>query len=70
MIADPSKVVAYTKAAIVLHNYLCTTEPSVYCPPGYVDGEDGEGNPISGGWRADEESCVGLQPVSHTSINR
>ncbi len=36
-------MVAYTKAAIALHNYLRTTESSVYCPPGFTDGEDGEG---------------------------
>ena len=41
IIADPNKVVLYTKAAITLHNYLRTTESSVYCPTGLVDEEDG-----------------------------
>ena len=70
IIAQPKKVVIYTKAAIVLHNFLHTTESSVYCPPGFVDGEDGERNPTAGAWRTDDEPCTGMQPVSHISSNR
>ena len=70
IIAEPSKVVVYVQAAVALHNYLRTTESSLYCPPGFVDGEDGEGSPISGSWRSDQEPCVGMQPISHTSSNR
>ena len=44
-------VIHYTKAAIVLHNYFRSTESTVYCPPGYVDGEDGVGNMIPGNRR-------------------
>ena len=50
IIADPNKVVLYTKATIALHNYLRTTESSVYCPPGFIDGEDGSGDFFAGGW--------------------
>jgi len=60
----------YTKAAIALHNYLRTTESSVYCPPGFTDGEDGEGNVIEGTWRTDDEESTGMNPVASTSSNR
>ncbi len=46
IIADPQNAIAFTKAAIALHNYLRTFESFVYCPPGFVDGEDGGGNII------------------------
>ena len=70
IIAQPRRAVVYAKAAIALHNYLRTTESSVYCPPGFVDGEDGEGNPIEGGWRKDDETCTNMQSISQTSSNR
>ena len=70
IIAQPSKVVVYAKAAIALHNYLRTTESNVYCPPGFVDGEDGEGHSIQGSWRIDEEPCTGMESVSSASSNR
>ena len=55
IIANPNGVVTYTKATIALHNYLRTTESSVYSPPGFVDGEDGVGNMMEGSWRNDED---------------
>ena len=69
IIAQPERVEVYTKAAIALHNYLRTTESSVYCPPGFVDGEDGEGNIIGGSWR-EEENPSGLTSISHVGSNR
>lgn len=44
----------FAKAAIALHNYLITTESSLYFPPRFVDGEDGAGNIIEGSWREEE----------------
>ena len=41
----------------------------MYCPPGFVDGEDGEGNVVLGNWRNDESS-TSLTSVSMTSSNR
>ena len=46
IIADPSNIVLFTKAAIALHNFLRTTESTVYCPAGFIDAEDGAGNLI------------------------
>ena len=70
IISQPDRVVTYTKAAIALHNYLQTTESSVYCPPGFTDGEDGEGNVIEGAWRTDDEQSTRMGPVACTSSNR
>ena len=69
IIANPENVQLYVQAAIVLHNYLRKMESSVYCPPGFVDGEDGCGNVIEGGWRQDEDMNCGIQPISHTGSN-
>ena len=69
IISEPDRVVVYTQAAIALHNYLRTTESSVYCPPGFVDGEDGTGNVIEGSWRDDDETYC-LEPLSHIGSNR
>lgn len=69
ILAEPENAISYTKAAVVLHNYLRTHESSVYCPPGFVDGEDGSGNVVQGSWRdADEPS--GFAAMSHTGSNR
>jgi hypothetical protein len=70
IIANPDAVVTYTKATIALHNYLRTTESSVYCPPGFVDGEDGAGNTIDGGWRNDEDPSTGLESLRQVGGNR
>lgn len=70
IIAQTDRVVTYTKAAIALHNYLRTTESSIYCPPGFTDGEDREGNVIDGVWWNDEEQSTGMEPVARTSSNR
>lgn len=59
----------FAKAAIALHNYLRTTESSLYFPPGFVDGEDGAGNTVEGSWREEEEP-TGLIPLSHIGSNR
>lgn len=69
IIGQPDRVVAYTKAAIALHNYLRVTESSTYCPPGFVDGEDGDGNIVSGSWR-EENACEGLIGLGQVGGNR
>lgn len=69
IIAEPEKAVIYTKAAIALHNFLRTTECSIYCPPGFIDSEDGMGNIVAGSWR-DEGQTTGLDPVPRVGSNR
>ena len=61
-------MILFTKAAIALHNYLRTEESSAYCPTGFVDGEDGSGNVISGSWR-EEEPGTGLTLLGSVSGN-
>ena len=70
IIANPTSVVTYTKASIALHNYLRNTESCVYCPPGFVDGEDGAGNTMEDGWRNDEDPTTGLEPLRQAGGNR
>ena len=70
IVSQPDRVVTYTKAAIALHNYLRTTESSVYSPPGFTDGEDGERNVIEGAWQTDDEQSTGMGHVACTSSNR
>ena len=67
---EPERAVLYTKAAIALHNYLRVTESIVYCPPGFVDGEDGAGNQISAGWRSEDDPCAGLASLGQVGGNR
>ena len=62
-------MVAFIKAAIALHNYLRTEESYMYCPPGFVDGEDGAGNITEGSWR-DEEPVTGFQSLGSVGGNR
>ena len=40
------------------------------CLPGFIDGEDGAGNIINGGWREDEATCGGLESLGHSGGNR
>ena len=63
IIADPNKAVLYTKAAIALHDYFQTTESSVYCPPGFINGEHRTQKVIQGSWRIDAPAPSGLQPL-------
>ena len=69
IIATPDNVVVYTKASIALHNFLRTTESSVYCPPGIIDSEDADGNVICGSWREDQGSSGGIFPVREAGSN-
>ena len=42
----------------------------MYCPPGFVDGEDGAGNQITGNWRGDDDPCAGLTSLGQVGGNR
>ena len=75
IIAKPEKVTKITQAACALHNYLKISEArnpasmKPYCPPGYLDHEDRQGNLLYGDWRHHDNSS-GLQPVSRIGSNR
>ena len=40
----------------------------MYCPPGFIDGEDSAGNVIEGSWRAEHDG-TGLQPLGSVGWN-
>ena len=63
IIATPENVIQFTRATIALHNYLRTTESSVYCPRGFVDSEDGAGNTLDGAWRLEANCDNGLTRI-------
>ena len=67
IIAEPDNVFLYTKAAIGLHNFLCTTEPSIYFPSGFTDSEDVDGSVGNGSWREEQGSNTCLQPVHRSN---
>lgn len=73
IIANPTKVTRITKAACCLHNYLKISEASnstssrPYCPPGYADHEDADGNLIAGDWR--NVAVDGIRDISHIGSN-
>ena len=74
IIAEAEKVTKITKAACALHNFLKISEAQnpaslrVYCPPGYIDHEDRQGNVIHGDWRQYDSS--GLCAITHVGSNR
>ena len=68
IIAEPDNVITYRKVAIALHNYLRTEESCVYCPAGFIDSEDGDGNVVSGDWR-EEGSSGALAPIGPAGSN-
>ena len=41
----------------------------MYCPPGFIDSEDGDGNVICGSWREEQGSSGGLSPVRQAGSN-
>ena len=53
---------------IALHNYLRTTESSVYCPPEFTDGEDGERNDIEGAWQTEIMSSLPEWDMWHVRV--
>lgn len=58
IIASLDTIESITKATVVLHNLIMSDQYSSanYCPPDYVDKEDGNGDIIPGQWRSDPEN--------------
>ena len=43
----------------------------MYCPPGFIEGEDGSGNVIVGTWRTECENIAGgLEPLGQVGGKR
>ena len=76
IVALPDKVTCITKAACSLHNYLKITEASStasnrpYCPPGYTDQEDRDGNFIPGDWRQEVSGMKNIPRIGSNTYTR
>uniref|UniRef100_A0A1X7TNE6 DDE Tnp4 domain-containing protein n=1 Tax=Amphimedon queenslandica TaxID=400682 RepID=A0A1X7TNE6_AMPQE len=72
VVAKAHKVTLITQAACALQNFLtisemhCPTSGRFYCPVGYIDREDPQGNVIPGDWMG---HCNTLQSVRHVGSN-
>ena len=69
IISNYLNVILYSLAAIALHNYLLSTESVTYCPAGFVDGEDGDGNIIDGAWRSESDTPSSMESTALTGSN-
>ncbi len=49
--ASPERAQVISAACCLLHNYLMNVKSDVYCPPGFADAYDNDGNLIKGEWR-------------------
>ena len=54
----------------IIHNQIRITESGLFSPPGFVDVEDGVGNPIRLSWRNDEDACSGQASICQVRGNR
>ena len=68
IIALPDIAARYTLAAVALHNYLRSKEPSVYSPARLTDTENADGNIVEGEWRPTPSVLTPLPP-SHSNRN-
>ena len=67
IIAKPENIEHFTKACIVLHNFLITTDKE-YAAKGYGDYFGADGSIIEGAWRAEEPSAFKELPA-RTGMN-
>ncbi|XP_046387327.1 uncharacterized protein LOC124156884 [Ischnura elegans] len=76
VIAKLENTQKYIKAIVCLHNWIMKNEGPrnrCYCPVGYVDGENVEGELVPGRWRGDagEDGCLrALGRVGANNSNR
>uniref|UniRef100_A0A1X7VJQ9 DDE Tnp4 domain-containing protein n=1 Tax=Amphimedon queenslandica TaxID=400682 RepID=A0A1X7VJQ9_AMPQE len=67
--ATPDHVVSYVKACVILHSFLRVHESPVFCPPGFTDTEDVEGNVLCQ-WRQQTQDDAGNNNIASTKSNR
>jgi hypothetical protein len=51
LLANPERAQIISGACCLLHNFLMNAKSDVYCPAGFADTYDEEGNLINGEWR-------------------
>ena len=74
IICKPENVIAVVKATICQHNFMRRSDVGRqpiqrYCPPGFVDYDNGDSNIIEGAWRGQISEGAPLQPVSRIGTN-
>lgn len=62
IIATPDRVTRIVQATCCLHNFLQHRNQVAYCPPGYADNEDDQGNLIPGQWRMENSPLLADLP--------
>ena len=50
---QPANVKKVILATCVLHNFMREHDTTLYCPPGFADSVDPNGNLVDGTWRLD-----------------
>ena len=69
IIGDVEKVIAITKATVMLHNFLINTDDNfTYCPNNLVDQDNNDGL-LHGEWREDANRITGFQPINRLASN-
>ena len=75
ILANPENVIGIVKATICLHNFLRQSDlgkqpTERYCPPGFADHEDQEGNVIEGQWRREVDVDTSIIRAGRVGANR
>ena len=76
IVAKPENVERFTKAACVLHNFLQKADNELqvgersYCPPGFTDTYDNDGQLIEGQWRTEVSKLESVQNLCGNRSSR
>lgn len=63
---SPDNATSVILACCVLHNLLREQRCNTYCPPGYADAMDINGQVVEGAWRNDDGTVLrGINPTAH-----
>lgn len=63
LFCSPERAQKIVSACCILHNYFLKDSRSSYCPAGFVDRYDENGNLIEGDWRKNVQNMTHLQNV-------
>ena len=71
LVMTPQHATSVVLACCVLHNFLRTERCNNYCPPGYGDTVNNDGNVVPGIWREDrQEVFQGIDPTAHRNATQ
>ena len=63
---SPDHATSIILACCVLHNFLREQRCNDYCPPGFADGMDMNGQVVQGAWRNERIDAV-MRPINPTA---